>query len=224
MSDHTQSVIDRAVNLAQLLGRFAVLGPADPAPEDAELAVCPAARSASVYVLDGAQRSDLLPRIVADLLGDEGVDLAITLDGDEAVVASRAGELRFKPGGDLVDARGERWAVSGDPAVLDLDGGGLRDGDYPDALARIWSAVQCERSGDILISAAPGTEFLDWGGADHVGGGSHGSLHRCDSLGVLVVAGLDGVETAPGAAGDPRRDPAWSSRTSGYPRSHAGGV
>ena len=32
---------------------------------------------------------------------------------------------------------------------------------------------------------------MDWGGADHVGGGSHGSLHRCDSLGVLLTSGID---------------------------------
>ena len=29
----------------------------------------------------------------------------------------------------------------------------------------------------MLLSAAPAYEFVDWGGADHVGGGSHGSLH-----------------------------------------------
>jgi hypothetical protein len=43
----------------------------------------------------------------------------------------------------------------------------------------------------VLLSAAPGYEFLDWGGGDHVGGGSHGSLHRSDSLGALVMTGLD---------------------------------
>jgi len=61
--------------------------------------------------------------------------------------------------------------------------------DYPDALARVWSALRCQNSGDILLSAAPGYEFVDWGGADHVGGGSHGSLHRTDSLGALLWCG-----------------------------------
>ena len=56
-------------------------------------------------------------------------------------------------------------------------------GDYPDALARVWAALTCPTSGDVLLSAAPGWEFADWGGVDHVGGGSHGSLHRSDSLG-----------------------------------------
>jgi hypothetical protein len=45
------------------------------------------------------------------------------------------------------------------------------------------------RAGDLLASAAPGYEFLDWGGAHHVGGGSHGSLHANDSLGSLIWCG-----------------------------------
>jgi hypothetical protein len=64
-------------------------------------------------------------------------------------------------------------------------------------LRRIWSALLCEGAGDILISAARGYEFTDWGGADHVGGGSHGALHRGDSLGVLVMCG-----TGPGSASE----------------------
>ena len=70
----------------------------------------------------------------------------------------------------------------------------MRDGvlltsDYPNALTRIWSALTCPTAGDVLLSAAPGYEFVDWGGADHVGGGSHGSLHRSDSFGALLWCG-----------------------------------
>ena len=59
----------------------------------------------------------------------------------------------------------------------------------PDVIARIWAALHCENAGELLISAAPGYEFTDWGGTDHVGGGSHGSLHRNDSHGALILAG-----------------------------------
>jgi hypothetical protein len=55
----------------------------------------------------------------------------------------------------------------------------------------------------VLLSAAPGWEFPDWGGVDHVGGGSHGSLHACDSLGALVFCGV----AAPPARAE---DGAWS--------------
>jgi hypothetical protein len=56
----------------------------------------------------------------------------------------------------------------------------------------VWSALNCPTAGDILLSAAPGYEFVDWGGSDHVGGGSHGSLHRSDSLGALLWCGTGG--------------------------------
>ncbi len=83
------------------------------------------------------------------------------------------------------------WSVEGELAVLSAtaDDGQFRSSDYPDALARIWSSLHCATSGDVLLSAAPGYEFVDWGGADHVGGGSHGSLHRTDSLGALLWCG-----------------------------------
>ena len=54
----------------------------------------------------------------------------------------------------------------------------------------------------MLLSAAPGFEFPDWGGRHHVGGGSHGSLHHEDSLGALLACG---VHAPPGRAGG-----AWS--------------
>jgi hypothetical protein len=58
-------------------------------------------------------------------------------------------------------------------------------------LARVWSSLTCPTSGEVLLSAAPGYEFLDWGGQAHVGGGSHGSLHASDSLGALVMCGVE---------------------------------
>ena len=96
--------------------------------------------------------------------------------------------------------------MQGDLASLDLriEDGVIRSDTYPDALARLWSSLDCPRSGDVLVSAAPGVEFMDWGGQDHVGGGSHGSLHRCDSLGVLLMCG-----TGPP---DPRARAQWSIR------------
>ena len=55
----------------------------------------------------------------------------------------------------------------------------------------MWSALTCPTSGDVLLSAEPAYEFPDWGKRAHVRGGSHGSLHRVDSLGALLFCGLD---------------------------------
>ena len=67
----------------------------------------------------------------------------------------------------------------------------------------------------MLLSAAPGYEFVDWGGSDHVGGGGHGSLHRSDSLGALLWcgtgAGLHARRASSGHCATSRR---WSGHTS----------
>jgi hypothetical protein len=193
MSDHSQTTVEEGVNLAQALEEFRVLVPADPAPVEAELAVCPSARSGSVYVLDESRLDEFVPRVTDALTGLEGVDLLVWREDGAAAARSAAGELRFRPGDDLRDRRGDGWSVEGEEAVLALEtsGGAVTSAIYPDALGRLWSALESPHAGDVLISAEPGFEFVDWGGADHVGGGSHGSLHRDDSEGVLLMSGLD---------------------------------
>ena len=202
LGDHSHAHVEQRVTLAAAFAEWGVLRPNDPRPEEAELAVCPAQRSAMLYVLEPDRRAALLPRLVRAARGLEGVDLVAWREGEEAAVAGAGGELRFAPDGPAEDLRGERWAVDGDLGALDLH---IQDGlatseAYPDGLARLWSAVQCSTAGDVLLSAAPGYEFVDWGGVDHVGGGSHGSLHHSDSLGVLIFCG-----TGPGAASDRRQ-------------------
>jgi hypothetical protein len=191
MSDHSQTSVEERVNLSDVLAERRVLLPLDASPDGAEVAACPAARSAMLYVLDLDRRAALLPELAQDLQRAAGTDLIAWLDGGEAAVWSERGELRFKPGGDLEDLRGERWSVDGDLGTLGLldTDGRLDSNTYPDALARLWAALDCPHAGDLLVSAQPGYEFVDWGGADHVGGGSHGSLHRGDSLGTLVMCG-----------------------------------
>jgi Type I phosphodiesterase / nucleotide pyrophosphatase len=182
MSDHSQTTVEGGVNLSEAFAGARVLTPADPQPTEAELAVSPAARSAMVYALDERRRDELVAAAVATLRGTPGVDLVVTRENGDAVVRSPRGDLRFGRNGD-------GWRVDGERAALDLDGD-----TYPNALERLWSALECPHSGDVLASAELGYEFVDWGGADHVGGGSHGSLHRDDSEGVLLLCGVDAQE------------------------------
>jgi len=204
MSDHSQTVVDQRVNLSLGLGGWRVLTPSDPTPEDAELAVCPAARSAMVYVLDEEHRERLVERVAGDLRAIDGLDLVVRRVNGEAAVWSPRGELRFAPDGAIADRRGRTWSVEGEHAALDL---GIEDGRvtsvaYPDALGRLWSALSSPYAGDVLVSAAPGWEFVDWGGADHVGGGSHGSLLAADSEGVMLATGLEVPEREAWSIGD----------------------
>lgn len=201
MSDHSHDLVESATNLAEALDGWRVLEPVDLEPESAQLAVCPASRSAQVYVLEDGDRESVAAQVAGDLEGVAGVDVVARLEGGRAVVWTPRGQLTFAPGKGADDPRGHSWDVDGALPALDLSvsGGELSDGVYPDALRRLWSALTCERTGDLLLSAEPGFEFTDWGGADHVGGGSHGSLHECDSLGVLLTCGVGPERRADGA-------------------------
>jgi hypothetical protein len=198
MSDHSQTTVDERVNLAGALDTWRVLGPSDPLPDEAEIAVCPNARSAMVYALGESGRERTVQRVAHELRRIDGVDITVNRTGGEAVVWSRRGELRFAPGGDLVDGRGREWSVEGELSALSLsaEDGKVASDRYPDALGRLWSAIDCPTAGDVIVSAAPGYEFVDWGGADHVPGGSHGSLDAEDSNGALLMCGVDVPERA----------------------------
>jgi predicted AlkP superfamily pyrophosphatase or phosphodiesterase len=192
MADHSQSDVHHGLRLMDALSDWDVLRPNDPAPHERELAVSPGGRSAMLYLLgDDGPRAARVQRLVRRLDEIEGVELAAWRRDGEACVRTAGGELRFTPGSSAVDARGWRWEIEGSPSVLEgrLDGDLFSSGTYPDVLGRIWSALEARGGGDVLLSAAPGYEFTDWGGADHVGGGSHGSLRVEDSIVPLVFWG-----------------------------------
>jgi hypothetical protein len=191
-SDHSQAAVEERIRLDQAFADFDVATTSPSRSIGAEVALSPAQRSAMIYALDTDKREETVRRAVEAVQDLPGVDLVLWLASDsEAVVWSARGELRFGPGGELTDDRAESWSVEGELAALaaEVEDGRFVSREYPDALARIWSSLKCPTAGDVLLSAAPSYEFVDWGGADHVGGGSHGSLHQSDSLGALLWCG-----------------------------------
>ena len=210
VADHAQTPVHRGLPLAELLAHdWSVLQPSDDRPELAQLAVSPTGRAAHVYLLPGeGERAD--PVAVGTRLGEiEGVDLVCRFEdsegqplrreepgmppgGGEWAVVERSDErFRFRPGDDVADLRGVRWEIEGEQAVLaaKVEDGRLRSDDYPDPLARVWSALAAPHAGDFVVSLEPGFEAVDWGGVTHAGGGSHGALHAGDSLGPLLFVG-----------------------------------
>lgn len=220
MADHGQSDVDNAYELYRALGEeWRVLQPSSDAPETAELAVSPTARAAHVYVLvDPDRRAAAHADVRARVRDMDGTDLVAWLaapDGSaivretagspaaadprvEAVVERGGRELRFRPGvRGPRDRRGRTWHLKGDLGALELErrDGVLASDAYPDGLGRLWEALTAPHAGDIVISLAEGWECVDWGDTSHVGGGSHGSLHACDSYVPLVLVGFEpGVE------------------------------
>jgi hypothetical protein len=192
MADHSQCPVDQGIRLAAALDDWDVLRPNDPMPEERELAICPGGRAAMAYLLgDEGPGHARVQRLVRSLAAVEGVELTAWRENGEACVRGAAGEMRFAPGSSLRDMRGRGWELDGNTDVLDtrVDGELVSSETYPDVLGRLWAALESESTGDVLLSAAPGYEFVDWGGGDHVGGGSHGSLRAEDSLVPLTFWG-----------------------------------
>jgi hypothetical protein len=208
-ADHSHAAVERTIDLREAFAEWHVAGPGSSAVEEAEIALSPNQRAAMVYALVEEARGTVVPRVVETASAVGGVDVIAWRDGERAAVrAPGRGELRFAPAagpaaaGDVRDPRGDAWTVEGDLEALAAatSDGTFASADYPDALRRIWAALACPTSGDVLLSAAPGYEFPDWGGAHHVGGGSHGSLHHSDSLGALAFCGVPApAGTGPGA-------------------------
>lgn len=194
VSDHSHSLVGEALDLIELLTEheWNVLQPRKgKRPGEAEIAVSPAARAANIYVLDPVHRGGRLPLLVEDLRREAKIEQLFWLDDGEAWAVLGEAELRFKPGTQFVDRRGKSWDVDGDLIVLDLfvEGDEIHSEEYPDALERVWSALNCPGSGDLIVTPELGYEFLDWGSVAHIGGGSHGSLHKADSAAQLIVTG-----------------------------------
>ena len=212
VADHAQTQVEHPVALAADFGeRWSVLQPNQSDPERAELAVCPSSRAAGIYVLRSGRPAARLHTGVRERLhGLEGVDLFAWLEHDgepmirsagdgpppagSTAVIERAGKrLRFSPGSSVRDRRGAGWELEGDPAALagELGDAGFDSEEYPDALARLWAALTAPHAAEVLISAEPGYEFVDWGGVTHCPGGSHGALAAGDSVGPLLLCGLE---------------------------------
>lgn len=171
-SDHGHSAVHSSVRVEELLSDLRVHG--GNGASQSEVAVCASMRIGAVYRLP-ACRVDAR-EIAARLERSVAVDLALFTEGADAVARRDGEEVRFRP-------ENGRWVASGAAGVLD-------DARYPDGMHRAWQALAAERSGDVLVSAKEGWEFVDLAGCDHVGGAAHGSLITADSVVPVLAAGV----------------------------------
>jgi hypothetical protein len=160
-SDHGQTDVDRAAQLELPLAAHAD-----------SIVVAASNRAGQVYLLPDA-RVDA-SELARALDSEPSVATTLRLESGEAVARREGEELRFRPDGD-------GWSASGDETLLD----------QPDAFHRAWSALNNPNAGELLVSAAPGWEFVDIGGRHHAGGGSHGSLDEGDSMVPVLTIGVD---------------------------------
>jgi predicted AlkP superfamily pyrophosphatase or phosphodiesterase len=160
-SDHGQTRVERAVSLEASLAKVD------------DLLVAASNRAGMAYKLPGCRED--AEAIARRLDGDDGAEVVLYREGEEAVARRDGEELRFAPsdGG---------WRTSGDPGLLE----------QPDALERAWAALANPNAGDLIVSPPPGVEFVDLAGRSHLGGGSHGSLDAGDSEVPILTVGVAG--------------------------------
>jgi type I phosphodiesterase/nucleotide pyrophosphatase len=160
--------------------------------------------SAIAALMDAAGGPDaFLERYAVVVCSDHGqsrVEQTARLDaGTDLVTASNRAAMVYTD-----DARAVAESFDAQPAagiVLFREDGRVvarRDGDEDDALldavpdghARAAAALANPNSGEVLVSATPGWEFVDLAGRHHLGGGSHGSLEAADSEVPMLTVGL----------------------------------
>jgi hypothetical protein len=190
ISDHGHTPFlteNRYVRLDNVLGERTAIGARARLGPRVGVLVVPNGRAALVYLGGRANRG----RVIEDLLGRRGVDLAAHEDEGWVAVRKPGRELRFRPGAGPRDPAGRSWELTGDSGTLDLQisEDTLRYGDYPDALERLWGSVRSPRAGDVILSASPGYTFGEVNGNFHKQS-DHGSLHADDSRVFSIGVGL----------------------------------
>ncbi len=197
LSDHGHAPLlpgRRHVDLRRLLGLKVSSGIKARFGRNDDAVVVPNGRSALIYLRDGIQRGPL----AEGLVGRRGVDLAAWAEDGWANALGAGGRLRFRPGAGPADPFGRSWELDGDPRALDLEvaDSGIRYGDYPDALERLWGCMHAPRCGDLVLSAEPGYTFGEVSGGYHKAS-DHGSLHAEDSHVFMLAGGFGEGEAAP---------------------------
>lgn len=196
MGDSGQAPIDKVrkkalIDLKQLLRSYRIMKLKKGVKEDDQIVLGINERMAFVYSLDSKRLP--LSTIAKTLQNDDRIDVIAWKEGKSINVISgaKAGELSFQPNGEYVDQYGQSWSVMGDLEILDLT---LKNNDilydtYPDALRRLQSAFMSHEGSYLVINAKPGFEFIGEGSPTHIGGASHGGLHKQEALIPMIVTG-----------------------------------
>lgn len=156
-------------------------------------------------LMDAAGGPDeFLERYAVVICSDHGqskVEQVARLDaGDDLVTASNRAAMVYTENARAVAEQLDEQPAAG--IVLFEEDGRMvvrRDGDedvalldeVPNGRERAAAALRNPNAGEVLVSAAPGWEFLDLAGRHHLGGGSHGSLEAADSEVPMLTVGLE---------------------------------
>lgn len=194
-SDHGQTHIGKEeaynIDLDKCLQHYRVLQLGEKINESHQVVVCNNERMAYFYPIQAGVEA----RLIEDLKKESRIDLIAWKDNGQVRVVEGGAErsMTFSPEGPYHDPYGRNWSLNGDLTVLDIHvhEKHIEYEDYPDALSRLYGALFSQDCSMIVITARPKYEFKSKYHPMHNDGGSHGSLHKWDSLIPLFVAGAE---------------------------------
>lgn len=198
IGDNGQAWIDSnrnkaLIDLRKIFGEYDIMKLKKGVQPQNQIVLAVNERMSYVYTLDKYKLS--IDELVQTVQTEERIDVIAWRRGSHIVVRAgkKEGELRFRKGGPWIDPYNQSWDIEGDLSLLNLTvkGKNIHYGDYPDALERLYSSLYSHQGDFIIVSARPGYEFIGEGSPTHVGGASHGGLHKQDSLVPLVVTGTN---------------------------------
>ncbi|MED1739598.1 alkaline phosphatase family protein [Bacillus swezeyi] len=191
ISQHKKEAL---IDLRGLLDSYQIVKLKRGVKPDDQIVLAVNERMAFVYPLDKAK----IPlNQIADVLNkDERIDIISwknEMNAIEVTSGGREGKLTFKPGGAATDEYGQSWTLEGDIRLLDLtvNKNKIACGQFPDALERLYTSFFSHKGDYLIVNAKPGYEFIGEGSPTHVGGASHGALHKQDSLIPMIITGTD---------------------------------
>ena len=111
---------------------------------------------------------------------------------------ARRRSCAFAPAPQVADRRGGRWDLDGDLGALACEpiDGRLASDDYPDPLARVWSALAAPHAGDSSSRSHRATSASTGAASPTPAAAATAPCTAGDSLGPLVLCGLDVAEDA----------------------------
>lgn len=179
------------IDLKQLLRSYRIMNLKEGVKDDDQIVLGINERMTFVYSLDSTQLP--LSTIAKTLQKDDRIDVIAWNEKEAIHVISgvKAGELVFQTNGDYMDPYGQSWSVRGDLEILDITfkNNAMVYDTYPDALSRLQSAFASHEGSYLVIHAKPGFEFIGESSPTHVGGASHGGMHKQESLVPMIVTG-----------------------------------
>ncbi|OEF99198.1 hypothetical protein BHF71_09625 [Vulcanibacillus modesticaldus] len=192
IGDHGQTAIGNEkkynIDLDQMLQELKIVKVGKKVKEDDEVIIANNERMAYIYPL----KQEVHKNIRAILLKDSRIDfVAWKMNGMVIVEKYDGRRLSFSKNGEYVDPYDKTWDIDGDLEILDIkmDNNKIYFDQYPDALSRLYGALFSQDIPVFVVSARTSYEFKSKTFPNHLGGGSHGSLHKTDSIVPLVVTG-----------------------------------